>query len=168
MNAKKLIIIVLVTTFFWGCSDDESCSTQVSQAALDAVDKAQLTIDNKIIDDYLAANSITNAQDVNGIRVVINKEGSGLMPCLENTVTVYYKGTFLSNGNVFDSRQLTPIDFRLGDLIVGWQLTFPTFTKGTKATIYIPSGYGYGPAGNPAGVPGNANLIFEIELAGVR
>lgn len=168
MRVLTLVAIVAITIIS-SCSDDSSCSREVSQDLLDAVDKAQLAIDNKLIDDYIAANSITGVQEINGIKCAILKEGDGLIPCLENTVVVTYKGSFMSNGNVFDSRQLSPIEFPLNRLIMGWRLTFASFSKGTKATIYVPSGFGYGPDGYPQGnVPGNANLIFEITLLGVR
>jgi FKBP-type peptidyl-prolyl cis-trans isomerase len=133
---------------------------------LDKVDAAQLAIDNAIIDDYISANNLGPAQEKNGIKYILKKEGSGVVPCLENTITVGYKGTLLKDGTVFDNRP-SGISFPLSRVIVGWQLAFPLFTKGTEAIIFIPSGYGYGTAGNGP-VPPNANLIFEISLVNVR
>lgn len=164
-----VVMAIVATTIISSCSDDNPCTREVSQDLIDAVDKAQLAIDNRLIDDYIAANSITGVQEINGVKCVILKEGDGLIPCLENTVLVTYKGSFMSNGNVFDSRQLTPAEFPLNALVLGWRLTFPSFPKGTKAILYVPSGFGYGPSGFPAGnIPANANLIFEIELQNVR
>lgn len=163
------VVAIIATAFISSCSDDSSCTREVSQDLLDAVDKAQLAIDNKLIDDYITANKISGVQEINGIKCVIQKEGDGLIPCLENTVVVTYKGSFMSNGNVFDSRQLSPAEFPLNALVLGWRMTFPSFPKGTKAILYLPSGYGYGPSGFPQGnIPPNANLIFEIELLNVR
>lgn len=162
------VVAIVATTFISSCSDDSACTREVSQDLLDAVDKAQLAIDNKLIDDYIAANSITGVQEINGLRCVITKEGSGVSPCLENSVSVRYKGTFLSDGSTFDSNQINPIEFTLGQLVLGWRMTFPSFSKGTKATIFVPSGYGYGPSGFLPRIPPNANLIFEIELVNVR
>lgn len=150
------------------CNDDSECAKSVSQDLLDQVNKAQLAIDNAIIADYIAANGITDVKEVNGIKYVITKEGSGVSPCLGNSVSVLYKGKLVSNGTTFDSSQINPAEFPLNQLILGWQLTFPSFTKGTVATIFIPSGYGYGSAGFPPRIPANANLIFDIELVNVR
>jgi FKBP-type peptidyl-prolyl cis-trans isomerase FkpA len=122
----------------------------------------QLAKDIEAIDAYLAARSITAIQHESGLRYVVTEAGTGPKPTLANSVRVTYKGTFLSNGQVFDQSS-SPITFPLNGLITGWQIAFPLLEEGTKATLYIPSGYCYGPGGT-SGIPGNSNLIFEIEL----
>lgn len=163
--------IMLIAIAIASCDSGEDCTKIVQQSKLDAVNAARLEIDNKIIDDYIIANDIENTlgpvQEVNGIKYVISQEGSGVTPCLENDVVVTYTGKLLSDGTTFD-RNLSGISFPLNQLVLGWQLTFPTFTKGTKATIFIPSGYAYGPSGFPPRIPENANLVFEVELVNVR
>ncbi|MCB0491824.1 MAG: FKBP-type peptidyl-prolyl cis-trans isomerase [Cyclobacteriaceae bacterium] len=163
--------IVLMAIIIASCSGGEDCTKVVQQSKLDAVNAAQLEIDKKIIDDYIIANDIANTlgpiQEVNGIKYVITQEGSGVTPCLENNVVVTYTGKLLSDGSTFD-RNLSGVSFPLGNLILGWQLTFPTFTKGTSVTIFVPSGYAYGPSGFPPRIPGNANLIFDVDLTNVR
>jgi FKBP-type peptidyl-prolyl cis-trans isomerase len=53
-------------------------------------------------------------------------------------------------------------------LILGWLLVLPTVPAGSKLTLYIPSGLGYGEAGGANGkIPSNANLIFEIEFVAI-
>lgn len=162
---------MLIAIAIASCDSGEDCTKIVQQSKLDAVNAARLEIDNKIIDDYIIANDIENTlgpvQEVNGIKYVISQEGSGVTPCLENDVVVTYTGKLLSDGTTFD-RNLSGISFPLNQLVLGWQLTFPTFTKGTKATIFIPSGYAYGPSGFPPRIPENANLVFEVELVNVR
>jgi len=163
--------IVLMAIIIASCSGGEDCTKVVQQSKLDAVNQAQLEIDNKIIDDYIIANDIENTlgpvQEINGIKYVITEEGSGVTPCLENNVVVTYKGKLLSDGSTFDSN-LSGVSFPLNQLILGWQLAFPTFTKGTSVTLFIPSGYGYGPGGFPPRIPENANLIFDVDLTNVR
>jgi len=151
-----------------GCDSGPDCTKTVMQSALDGVDAAQLAIDNAIITDYIAANSLSGVQEVNGIKYFISKEGNGATPCLENNVVVSYIGKLMSNGTVFD-KNLTGVSFKLNNLILGWQLSLPSFTNGTTATILIPSGYGYGTTGvASAGIPPNANLIFEITILNIR
>lgn len=163
--------IILIALVIASCDSGEDCTKVVQQSELDAVDASRLAIDNKIIDDYIIANDIANTlgpiQEVNGIRYVITKEGSGVTPCLENDVVVTYKGRLLSDGTTFDLN-LSGVSFSLNQLILGWRLTFPTFTKGTSVTLFVPSGYGYGPGGFPPRIPENANLVFEVDLVNVR
>ncbi|NJM26827.1 MAG: hypothetical protein HC859_16510 [Bacteroidia bacterium] len=61
----------------------------------------------------------------------------------------------------------------LSDLIVGWKLVLPLLPNGTKATLYIPSGFGYGnntirDENNEIVIPPNSILIFEVELINVQ
>jgi hypothetical protein len=41
------------------------------------------------------------------------------------------------------------------------------FAKGTKGTLFIPSGMAYGQQGAPPTIPANSPLIFDIELVDV-
>jgi len=52
-------------------------------------------------------------------------------------------------------------------LIPGMQVGLTLLPVGSIATIYIPSGYGYGTQGS-SGIPGNANLIFSVNLKSVK
>ncbi len=145
-----------------GCNDEPLCTKQVSADKISAVDQTQLQKDIVAIDDYLTSKSIVAIKDPTGLRYVITKAGDDTRPCLESKVVVKYAGR-LFNGAGFDAA-VNPVSFPLNGLILGWQIGFPNFGKGTKATLYIPSGFGYGVNGSGTTVPANANLIFDIEL----
>jgi FKBP-type peptidyl-prolyl cis-trans isomerase len=83
--------------------------------------------------------------------------GTGATAVNGSLVTVHYTGTF-TNGQKFDSsydrgQPLGP--FRLGMRVGG------------KRRISIPPSLAYGSAGNPPTIPGNATLIFEVDLVTV-
>ena len=159
------IVVAALAAFLWlpGC-EDLPCNKSVDQATISAVDQAQLQADIATIDAYLAANNITARQDPSGIRYVVKTNGAGGTPCLENQVSVVYRGVLLSNGREFDSGVS---EFELGTLILGWQIILTQYPKGTKLTLYIPSGYAYGTRGQGA-IPANAILVFDIELVNIR
>lgn len=83
-------------------------------------------------------------------------------------VSVHYVGRLASNGTVFDSSRDRgePFKFTLGQnrVIKGWEAVVPTMRRGELADVTIASDYAYGKQGSPPNIPGDADLIFEIEL----
>ena len=81
-------------------------------------------------------------------------------------VTVHYTG-WLHSGAQFDSsRNGEPVRFNLGSLIQGWQEGIPGMKVGGQRLLVVPPSLGYG-AGGVGTIPGNATLVFDIELMGV-
>jgi FKBP-type peptidyl-prolyl cis-trans isomerase len=149
---------------------------QQYQQGLAAVDKTQLAIDKKAIDDSLANWGVSGVvKDTTGVRYTVEALGTGAMPLLSSRILAKYEGRFLKDsldGPTFDAGELAG-QYYLGDLILGWQATLPKFPVGSKVTLYIPSGLGYGKndvknqnTGDIV-IPKNSNLIFKIELKGI-
>ncbi len=168
---KQVIAIAFVVglVFIQSCgSDDATCTKVVPADKLTSVDQTKLASDIIAIDTYLVNNGITAQSEPNGVRYVITSQGSGVTPCLENTIRVKYSGTLLKTGTVFNPTS-PEVPFKLSGLILGWQLVLPLIQAGSKVTLYIPSGLGYGVAGGANGaIPSNANLIFEIEFISIN
>ena len=81
-------------------------------------------------------------------------------------VTVHYTG-WLHSGTQFDSsRNGDPVRFDLGTLIQGWQEGIPGMKVGGQRLLVVPPSLGYG-ANGVGSIPGNATLVFDIELMGV-
>ncbi len=95
--------------------------------------------------------------------------GKGGAASLDSIVIVHYHGTLKSNGKVFDSTKGgQPIEFPLEDLIQGWQEGIPGMKIGGKRKLTIPWALAYGAAGAPPDIPAKADLVFEIELVGLK
>ncbi|MBN8598501.1 MAG: FKBP-type peptidyl-prolyl cis-trans isomerase [Planctomycetes bacterium] len=95
--------------------------------------------------------------------------GKGGEASLDSIVVVHYHGTLKSNGKVFDSTKGSrPIEFPLEDLIAGWQEGIPGMKIGGKRKLTIPWALAYGAAGAPPDIPPKADLVFEIELVGLK
>jgi FKBP-type peptidyl-prolyl cis-trans isomerase FkpA len=129
--------------------------------------KEQLAKDDAIIDAYLKANKIAAVRDSSGLWYLITKEGKGAKPNPSQTVVVNYVGKLLEGGRIFD-QSTSPVTFALGRLIKGWQIGFPLLSVGSKATFFVPSSLGYGRRGFAPNIPENANLIFVVELIGIK
>ncbi|MEO7989343.1 MAG: FKBP-type peptidyl-prolyl cis-trans isomerase [Chryseolinea sp.] len=158
MNIVKksflLLIIVGLPIIFSACLDSP-----------DIVDpNKQLQADITAIDTYLAAHSLTAIKDPNGLRMVIQELGTGL-PANFNSkrVLVDYTGKLFSTGVTFD-HNTQPFAVGLDSVIVGWQMAFRTLPSGSKATLYIPSYWGYGTDGRSPTIPSNAILTFDVDF----
>ncbi len=141
----------------------------------------QITVDAKIIEDYLAQNGIETQSTEAGLKYVITQEGNGEKPANGNTVVVNYTGKLL-DGTMFDSSVEEdakagsvytegrdydkPFEFPLGQgrVIKGWDIGIGLLSKGAKATLYIPSSLGYGARGAGGKIGPNAILVFDVEL----
>lgn len=104
--------------------------------------------------------------------------GSGSTARRGSRLTVHYTGWLYDSnrpdgkGKQFDSSiGSEPFTFRLGagEVIPGWDQGFEGMHVGGKRRLVIPPDLGYGSTGMPAaGIPGNAGLVFEMELMDVR
>lgn len=105
-------------------------------------------------------------------------EGTGPPARRGARLTVHYTGWLYDSsrpdnkGKQFDSSVGTePFTFRLGagDVIRGWDQGFEGMRVRGKRRLIIPPDLGYGSMGTPDGaIPGNAGLVFEMELLDVR
>lgn len=132
-------------------------------------EKVQLKADTISIRQYLTkTNFLATKLGPTGIYYKIITPGEGTVQMTANSkVTVKYTGRIL-DGNVFDDSMTTAREFRLGDLIPGWQVGLPLIQKGGQIRLIIASGYAYGPYGSSGIIPPNANLDFNIQLIDIK
>lgn len=104
-----------------------------------------------------------------GLQYKILQEGSGISPGLSDTCIVHYRGTFL-DGSEFDNSYRTgePWKLSINWAIKGWIEALQIMKVGSKWKLWIPPELGYGVRGYKNLIPGNALLVFELELLYVK
>jgi len=180
IKLSGLLFIVFTSIGFMSCIDEEN--------SIEAIFEKDL----KAIDDYVETSNLVNVKEFNdpvyGIRIIWQElSNSGVTITRGDTISTDYTGRLLSDvifdtsieavaieNNVFNSqRRYVPLRFRtsFGNfpsvVIFGFEYGLLQMERGDKATILMPSEYGYG-NNPPQGIPQNAPLIFEVELVEVK
>lgn len=123
----------------------------------------QANIDDALIVDFIAKNSIVAIKHSSGIYYQIINPGSGNFSfSLSTNVTVNYEGRLLT-GAIFD-KSTSAKTFALGTLIQGWQIGIPLIQKGGRIRLIIPSTLAYKNQSPSSNIPENAVLDFTIDL----
>jgi peptidylprolyl isomerase len=105
--------------------------------------------------------------------LVINDivEGEGPAVKKGDDVSVQYVGA-LYDGTEFDASwdRGQPFDVTVGGgtVIEGWDQGLIGMKAGGRRELIIPPDLGYGPQGQPPTIPGNATLIFVVDLISVN
>lgn len=148
---KRFIPVILGVLIFTACAKKKA--------------EQQAQEDEKIIQAYIAENSLEATATGSGLHYVINEEGEGASCNPQSTVTVVYTG-YLTNGEIFDQSVVAGVTFELQSVIQGWTEGIPYFKEGGHGVLLIPSALGYGT--NSVGtIPPNSVLIFDVELVEV-
>ncbi|MEW9907042.1 MAG: FKBP-type peptidyl-prolyl cis-trans isomerase [Candidatus Symbiodolus clandestinus] len=103
-----------------------------------------------------------------GLLYQIIRAGVGVAATANDTVVVHYTGT-LVDGSRFDSSydRSEPTTLPLNQVIAGWTEGLQKIKKGGKIKLVIPPELAYGDQSSSS-IPGNATLIFEIELIDIN
>lgn len=116
------------------------------------------------------------------VLLITETNETGRLPVNRDTIMVDYTG-YMLDGRVFDTsvqsvaedegmfnpnRPYEPFRVQLGvsNVIVGWHIALSQLREGEKATVLIPSFYGYGKEGNGP-IPGNTVLVFDLDIISV-
>jgi peptidylprolyl isomerase len=99
------------------------------------------------------------------------KTGDGAEAKAGDQVSVQYVGVLYDGGKQFDSSwdRGRPFPFQLGSgqVIPGWDQGVEGMKVGGRRELIIPPDLAYGEQGQPPTIPGNATLVFVIDLVSV-
>eukprot|EP00584_Thalassiosira_punctigera_P009105 CAMPEP_0172530962 /NCGR_PEP_ID=MMETSP1067-20121228/4546_1 /TAXON_ID=265564 ORGANISM="Thalassiosira punctigera, Strain Tpunct2005C2" /NCGR_SAMPLE_ID=MMETSP1067 /ASSEMBLY_ACC=CAM_ASM_000444 /LENGTH=203 /DNA_ID=CAMNT_0013315277 /DNA_START=33 /DNA_END=644 /DNA_ORIENTATION=+ len=100
---------------------------------------------------------------------VLRKGRGAFHPRVDSPCSCHYAGT-LVDGTEFDSSYSRgePSTFAPNDVIKGWTEAMQMMVEGDKWELYIPSDLAYGKRGRLPTIPGNAALVFTLELIEIQ
>jgi len=137
-----------------------------------------LTVDERLGDGaYLVYTQDPTVVQPAKLTITDTVVGAGAVAQNGKTLTMNYTGWLYDpkapgfKGKQFDSSVgRGPFDFVLGagHVIAGWDQGILNMRVGGKRTLLIPSALGYGVSGAGSIIKGNAALVFEVELVGVK
>lgn len=180
---KPALIVKVVFLKESVCNISGRANVLCSQAKLSSGDRVTITgiKEDTTVSVYELIKEISDNKEVTnneksmdkniiqeeGLKIEILKEGFGDGVAAGEKPVVHYVGT-LENGTKFDSSvdRGTPFSFTLGagQVIKGWDRGILGMKVGEKRRLTIQPELGYGANGIPGAIPGNAVLIFEVEL----
>jgi len=116
----------------------------------------------------VAGDTITTPSGLKYLEMTV---GTGEAPQAGQVVQAHYTG-WLTDGKKFDSSrdrgQPYPFPLGQGRVIKGWDEGIASMKVGGRRLLIIPSHLAYGPGGRPPYIPGNATLVFDVELVGLQ
>jgi len=119
---------------------------------------------------YLEENKAKEGVQVteSGLQYRVLQSGDGKTPAASDVVTFHYSGRLI-DGSEFDSsyERGEPLTYPANRLIPGWTEALQMMKEGDKWELTIPSDLGYGEHGAGDVIPGDATLVFDVELVKV-
>ena len=107
------------------------------------------------------------ATSPSGLQYKVIAEGNGVKPKQGQPIKAHYAG-YLLTGKKFDASydRGSPLKFEVGvgRVIKGWDEALLDMSVGEKRVLKIPSNLAYGAKGAGGVIPGDATLVFYVEL----
>lgn len=150
-------------------------SAAVKRGAVEVPAYSPVVYDIELVNVKKASNPPQIVLPV-GLSKVDTKLGTGAEAVAGKTLRMHYTGWLYDSaksdfkGSQFDtSVGKSAFEFKLGTgaVIAGWDQGIPGMRVGGKRTLVIPASLAYGAAGKDT-IPGNATLLFEVELLEVK
>ena len=124
-------------------------------------------------DEAGAVTGITVPSDVAAPTELVSEvliRGEGAPVEADDALVVHYTGVLYDGGEVFDSswERGEPASFPLSGVIQGWQQGLEGVPVGSRVLLVVPAELGYGAEGSPPTIPGDATLVFVVDVLAAR
>ena len=129
-------------------------------------------VDVELADDGAPTVTVPDEEPPAELQVGVRQKGEGAEVAEGDNLTVDYFGAVYGEDKPFDDSYSRgePTQFALtpGGLIDGWVEGLQGVKVGSRVMLVIPPEQGYGKKGQPPTIPGNATLVFVIDVLGAN
>eukprot|EP00058_Branchiostoma_floridae_P009368 XP_002594856.1 hypothetical protein BRAFLDRAFT_86023 [Branchiostoma floridae] len=148
--------------------DAEDVFQQLSRAPLDDESEDSSTEDLDMSPFERLSVKMESLCGDRGVVKKVVKQGVGDVVPAGAYVRVHYNGYLEYSDEPFDSSRLRneELRFRLatGSVVPGMEIAISSMRKGERSRFLVQPNYGYGKFGCPPRIPGNATILYEIEM----
>lgn len=173
---RLLLLSLTVVLFAFSCENEEKNARKLKiskadiEESIEEINKENIEIEDRQIDDYLERRSWEFNQTKTGLRYNIYSEGYGISPEKGDVVVLEYSVSLIRGEEIYNSENDGNKIFKIGksDEPSGLHEAALLLKTGAKAKVILPSYLGYGVTGDDAEIPMNATLIYDLHLIEVR
>ena len=170
----RALLAFAALSLFVACDDEDPFAppeplypppSQPWRTDVQTVSTAGLPVDQRNL--FVERNNMDTVMTSSGLIYQIDEPGGEDKPTVDSEIVVYYRG-YLVDGRVFDqSTDGFPLGstrtIRPSGLIEAWKEGIPKLGRGGRMWMVVKPSLGYGVNGSQS-IPGNSNLVFELEL----
>ena len=184
-TATLISIVAAASLALAGCSGKGTTADSAATASASASASADVPVDRNytgtlptVSGEFAKSATIEAGTGEKPTTVVAHTivEGSGREVTTNDYLKVHYAGVLWDDGKVFDTSferpdptdpsktTAIPAGFALSGVIPGWTYGLAGQHVGDRVELVIPPQYGYGEQGAGDSIPGNATLVFVVDI----
>jgi len=150
----------------WVCKEWRTANEKVADAtpktSVERVEKQEEAAPEKGV-------AKVKKEEKTNTKIVLKKGKGTTFPNKGDSVTIRFRGSLQSNGQVFQdntSKKDQALTFKVGvgAVVKGLDDAIATMSEGEKARIIVPHEFAYGKKGKAGVIPPNETLIFEVDV----
>ena len=163
---RRAIPVLLALILVAGCSSSNEADGSASPTSPTGGGDVDITVS----EDTTTAPEITlpGGDPPTDLVSEVIVAGGGETVAAGDLVLADYTGVLWDDGEEFDSSwsrgEPAAFGIGVGAVIAGWDSGLVGKTVGDRVLLVIPPELGYGEEGTPGGIPGNATLVFVVDI----
>ena len=152
------------------CDQDKQRQREVSRQLepkqLIKTNKEKIDRENKQIEGYVKRRGWEMEKSGTGLRYMVYDKGEGEKGKTGQQVTIEYDVYLIHGEKVYSSEKGGPFTFEIGKANVesGLHEAMTYLRKGDKAHLVIPSYLAHGLTGDRNKIPGDATVIYDVQV----